>query len=117
MRSYMLGKSGRVKSFCEDVCGLLVGFDLNDLDVFLFNIVTDKVMFDFNVFCFGMLKGFFGDMGNDRVVTQNGCLMECDPIVKHLMVYPSDLGTTEGCGNVFGFGGGLGNGGLFLTLP
>ncbi|KAI3815677.1 hypothetical protein L1987_15356 [Smallanthus sonchifolius] len=109
-------KSGRIECFCEDVSGLLVGFDFNDLDMFLFDTVTDEMVFDLNVFGFRVLNEIFGDVRNCNVVTEDRGFMKGDAIIKHLMVYPTDLGTTKGCSNVFSFCCGLRNGGLFLTL-
>ncbi|KAI3797932.1 hypothetical protein L1987_33197 [Smallanthus sonchifolius] len=110
-------KSGEIECFCEDVGGLLVGFYFHNSDMFLFNTFTDEVVFDLDVFGFGVLDRIFGNVGNGGVVTEDGSFMESDPVIKHLLVDPSYLGTTKGSSNVFGFGGGLGNGGLFLTLP
>ena len=53
---------------CEDICQLLFSVDVNDINIFLHDMISEKVMTDLNVLCLRVLDWIVGNRNGAFIV-------------------------------------------------
>ena len=76
---------------------------MNDINVFLHDMISEKVMTYFNVLCLRVLDWIVGNLDGTFVVTEERDLLQIDAIVLESLLHPQKLSTTGSSSNVFRF--------------
>ena len=91
------------KGFCEDICQLLFSVDVNDINVLLVNMISEKVMADLNVLCLRVLNWILGKLDGAFIVTEERHIIHVDAIVLECLLHPKQLSAARASSNVFSF--------------
>ena len=76
-----LAKPFIIQGLCEDICQLLFSVDVNDINIFLHDMISEKVMTNFNVLCLRVLDWIVGNLDGAFVVAEERYLFQIDAIV------------------------------------
>ena len=76
---------------------------MNDIDIFLHDMISEKVMTNFNVLCLRVLDWIVGYLDGTFVVAEKRYLFQIDAIVLESLLHPEKLSTTRSSSNVFRF--------------
>ena len=61
---------------------------MNDVDIFLHDMISEKVMTNFNVLCLRVLDWIVGNLDGAFVVAEERCLLQIDAIVLESLLHP-----------------------------
>ena len=76
---------------------------MNDVNIFLHDMISEKVMTNFNVLCLRVLDWIVGNLDGAFVVAEERDLLQIDAIVLESLLHPQKLSTTRSSSNVFRF--------------
>ena len=77
-----------IQGLCEDICQLLFSADVNDINIFLHDMISKKVMMDLNVLCLRVLNWVVGDLDGAFVVAVEWYLLQVNAIVFECLLHP-----------------------------
>ena len=77
-----------MQGLCEDICQLLFSVDVNDINIFLHDMISEKVMTDLNVICLRMLNWVVGNLDGAFIVAVKWHLLQVDAIVLESLLHP-----------------------------
>ena len=83
-----LAKPFLVQGLREDICQLLFSVDVNDINIFLHDMISKKVMTDLNVLCLQVLDWVVGNLDGAFIVTVKWHLLQMDAIVLESLLHP-----------------------------
>ena len=84
---------------------MLFSVDVNDVNIFLHYMISEKMMTNFNVLCLRVLDWIVGDLDGAFIVIEERDLLQIDAIVLESLLHPQKLSTTRSSSNVFRFSG------------
>ena len=70
------------------MCQLLFSFDVNDINIFLHDMISEKVMTNFNVLCLRVLNWIVGNLDGAFIVAVDWYLLQMDAIVLECLLHP-----------------------------
>ena len=79
---------------------------MNDVNIFLHDMISEKVIMNFNVLCLRVLDWIVGYLDGTFVVAEERYLFEVDAIVLESLLHPEKLSTARSSSNVFRFSSG-----------
>ena len=79
---------------------------MNDINIFLHNMIFEKVMMNLNVLCLRMLNWVVGNLDGTLIVALEWHILQVNTIVLESLLHPEKLSTTRSSSNVFRFGDG-----------
>ncbi len=85
---------------------MLFGVDVYDINIFLHDMISEKVMTNFNVLCLRVLNWVVGNLDGAFVVAVEWYLFQMDAIVLECLLHPQKLSATRSSSNVFRFSSG-----------
>ena len=85
---------------------MLLSVDVYDINVFLHNMISEKVMTNFNVLCLQVLDWIVGNLDGAFVVAEERDLFQIDVIVLESLLHPQKLSAARSSSNVFRFSSG-----------
>jgi hypothetical protein len=106
-----------VKGFGEDIYELVVGVNMNKVNVPFLIVVSQEVKTDLYVLGFGVKNRVFGYTYGTGAITQQRHSPKLKDIVLQSSNHPKQLGTTSSSSNILNFCGGLGYSGLLARGP
>ena len=77
-----------------------------DINVFLHNMISEKVMMNFNVLCLRVLNWVVGNLDGAFVVAVKWYLLQMNAIVLECLLHPQKLSAARSSSNVFRFNSG-----------
>ena len=85
---------------------MLFSVDVYDINVFLHNMISEKVMTNFNVLCLRVLNWVVGNLDGAFVVAVEWHLLQMNAIVLEHLLHPQKLSAARSSSNVFKFSSG-----------
>ena len=85
---------------------MLFSVDVNDINIFLHNMISEKVMTNFNVLCLRVLNWVVGNLDSALIVTVERHILHVDAIVLECLLHPQKLSAARSSSNVFRFSSG-----------
>ena len=79
---------------------------MNDVNIFLHDMIFEKVMTNFNVLCLRVLDWIVGYLDGTFVVAEERYLFQVNAIVLESLLHPQKLSTARSSSNVFRFSSG-----------
>ena len=79
---------------------------MNDINIFLHDMISDKVMTDLNVLCLRVLDWIVGYLDGTFVVAEERYLFQVDAIILESLLHPQKLSAARSNSNVFRFSSG-----------
>ena len=79
---------------------------MNDSNVFLHDMISEKVMTDLNVLCLRVLDWIVSNLDSAFVVAEERYLFQIDAIVLESLLHPQKLSAARSSSNVFRFSSG-----------
>ena len=76
---------------------------MNDIDIFLHDMISEKVMTNFNVLCLRVLDWIVGYLVGTLIVAEERYLFQVDAIVLESLLHPVKLSAARSSSNVFRF--------------
>ena len=95
-----------LKRFGQDICGLPLGRDMDQVYVASLIIVSQEVEPDIYVFGSGVQDRVLCNSNSGHVVYKNGNPIITQSIILQGLFHPKDLGATASSGNILSFCGG-----------
>ena len=83
-----LAKPFLVQGLREDICQLFFSVDVYDINVFLHNMISEKVMMNFNVLCLRVLNWVIGNLDGAFIVAVEWHLLQMNAIVFECLLHP-----------------------------
>ena len=80
--------------------------NLNDINIFLHDMISEKVMTDLNVLCLRVLNWVVGNLHGDFIFTIEWHMLQVDAIVLECLLHPQKLSAARSSSNVFRFSSG-----------
>ena len=77
-----------IQGLCEDICQLLFSVDVNDVNIFLHDMIFEKVMTNFNVLCLRVLNWVVSNLDGAFVVAVKWHLLQMNAIVLECLLHP-----------------------------
>ena len=87
----------------EDICQLLFSVDVNDINIFLRYMISEKVMTNLNVLCLRVLNWVVGNLDGTLIVAVEWHILQVNTIVLESLLHPEKLSAARSSSNVFGF--------------
>ena len=81
---------------------------MNDINVFLDDMNSEKVMMNLNVLCLRVLNWILGNLDGAFIVAEEWHILQVDAIVLESLLHPEKLSTARTSSNVFRFNSGEG---------
>ena len=106
MLTPQLAKSFLVQGLCEDIRQLLFSVDMDDINVFLHNVISEKVMTNLNMLCLRVLNWIVGNLDGTLIVTVKRHILQVYTIVLESLLHLEELSTARSSSNVFRFSSG-----------
>ena len=85
---------------------MLFSVDVYDINIFLHNMISEKVMTNFNVLCLRVLNWVVGNLDGAFVVAVEWHLLQMNAIVLECLLHPQKLSAARSSSNVFRFSSG-----------
>ena len=85
---------------------MLFSVDVYDINVFLHNMISEKVMTNFNVLCLRVLNWVVGNLDGAFIVAVEWHMLQMDTIVLESLLHPEKLSAARSSNNVFRFSSG-----------
>ena len=85
---------------------MLFSVDVYDINIFLHNMISEKVMTNFNVLCLRVLNWVVDDLDGAFVVAVKWHLLQMNAIVLECLLHPQKLSAARSSSNVFRFSSG-----------
>ena len=85
---------------------MLFSVDVYDINVFLHDMISEKVMTNFNVLCLRVLDWIVGNLDGAFIVTEERYLFQIDAIILESLLHPKKLSAARSSGNLFRFSSG-----------
>ena len=85
---------------------MLFSVDVNDVNIFLHDMISEKVMTNFNVLCLRVLNWVVGNLDGAFVVAVKWHLLQMNAIVLECLLHPQKLSAARSSSNVFRFSSG-----------
>ena len=85
---------------------MIFSVDVYDINVFLHNMISEKVMTNFNVLCLRVLNWVVGNLDGAFVVAVKWHLLQMNAIVLECLLHPQKLSAARSSSNVFRFSSG-----------
>ena len=85
---------------------MLFSVDVYDINIFLHNMISEKVMTNFNVLCLRVLNWVVGDLDGAFVVAVKWHLLQMNAIIIECLLHPQKLSIARSNSNVFRFSSG-----------
>ena len=85
---------------------MLFCVDVNDINIFLHDMISEKMMMNFNVLCVRVLDWIVGNLDGAFVVAEERDLLQIDAIVLESLLHPQKLSAARSSSNVFRFSNG-----------
>ena len=85
---------------------MLFSVDVYDINIFLHNMISEKVMTNFNVLCLRVLNWVVGNLDGAFVVAVEWHLLQMNAIVFECLLHPQKLSAARSSSNVFRFSSG-----------
>ena len=82
---------------------MLFSVDVYDINVFLHNMISEKVMTNLNVLCLRVLNWVVGNLDGAFVVAVEWHLLQMNAIVLECLLHPQKLSAARSSSNVFRF--------------
>ena len=79
---------------------------MDDINVFLHNMISEEVMTNLNVLCLRVLNWVVGNLDGTLIVTVERHILQVDTIVLESLLHPQKLSAARSSSNVFGFSSG-----------
>ena len=79
---------------------------MNDINIFLDDMISKKVMTNLNVLCLRVLNWILGNLDGAFIVAEEWHILHVDAIVLESLLCPEKLSTTRSSNNVFRFSSG-----------
>ena len=79
----------------EDICHLLFTVDMNDINVFLQHMISEKMMTDLNVLCLRVLNMIVSNLDGAFIIAVEGHHLLVDAIVLEILLHPEKLSATD----------------------
>ena len=79
---------------------------MNDVNIFLHDMISKKVMTNFNVLCLRVLNWVVGNLDGAFIVAVERHIIQVYTIVLEIFLHPEKLCTARSGCNVFGFSSG-----------
>ena len=79
---------------------------MNDINIFLHNMIFEKVMMNLNVLCLRMLNWVVGNLDGTLIVSVERHILQVYTIVLESLLHREKLCTPRSSSNVFGFSSG-----------
>ena len=79
---------------------------MNDINVFLHDMISEKVMTDLNVLCLRVLNWILGKLDGALIVIEEWYILRVDAIVLECLLHPEKLSAARSNNNVFRFSSG-----------
>ena len=83
-----LGKFLLIQRLCEDICQFLFSVDVNDINVFLDDMIYEKVMTNLNVLCLRVLNWILGNLDGAFIVTEEWHILHVDAVILEGLLHP-----------------------------
>jgi hypothetical protein len=115
--SSQMSKCSLVQRFGYDIGKLLFCRYMDEVNVFLLNIISQKMVPHFYVFGSGVKHGMFGNTKGTRAITHERYMGTLLTKITHRVCDPKQLGATTSGSNIFGFCGRLSYTILFARRP
>ena len=77
-----------IQGLCEDICQLLFSADMNDINIFLHDMISEKVMMDLNVLCLRVLNWVVGDLDGAFIFAVEWHLLQMNVIDFECLLHP-----------------------------
>ena len=77
-----------IQGLCEDISQLLFSVDVNDINIFLHDMISEKVMMNLNVLCLRVLNSIVGNLDGAFVVVVEWHLLQMNAIVFECLLHP-----------------------------
>ena len=74
---------------------------MNDVNIFLHDMISEKMMTNFNVLCLRVLNWIVGNLDGAFVVAEERDLLQIDAIVLESLLHPQKLSAARSSSNVF----------------
>ena len=74
-----------IQGLCEDICQLLFSVDVNDVNIFLHDMIFEKMVTNSNVLCLRVLNWIVGNLDSALVVAVECHMLHVDAIVFELL--------------------------------
>ena len=85
---------------------MLFSVDVYDINIFLHNMISEKVMTNFNVLCLRVLNWVVSNLDGAFVVAVKWHLLQMNAIVLESLLHPQKLSAARPSSNVFRFSSG-----------
>ena len=85
---------------------MLFSVDMYDINIFLHNMISEKVMTNFYVLCLRVLNRVVGNLDGTFVVTVKWYLLQMNAIILECLLHPQKLSAARSSSNVFRFSSG-----------
>ena len=85
---------------------MLLHVDVNDINVFLHDMISEKVTTDLNVLCLRVLNWVIGNLDGSFIVAVEWHMLQMDAIVLESLLHPQKLSAARSISNVFRFSSG-----------
>ena len=85
---------------------MLFSVDVNDINIFLHDMISEKVMMNFNVLCLQVLNWVVGNHDSAFIVAVEWYLLQMNAIVLESLLHPKKLSAARSSSNVFRFSSG-----------
>ena len=85
------------------MCQSLFCVDVNGINIFLHDMISEKVMTNFNVLCLRVLNWVVGNLDGAFIVALEWHMLEMDTIVLERLLHPEKLSAARSSSNVFRF--------------
>ena len=96
---------------------MLFSVDVNDINIFLDNMISEKVMTDLNVLCLRVLNWILGNLDGAFIVAEEWHILHVDAIILESLLHLENFSTARSSSNVFRFSSGEGYTVLLLSRP
>ena len=85
---------------------MLFSVDVNDINVFLHDMISKKVMTDLNVLCLRVMNWVVGNLDGAFIIIVEWHILQVDTIVLESLLHPEKLSAARSSSNVFRFSSG-----------
>ena len=83
-----LAKPFLIQGLSEDICQLLFSVDVNDINIFFVDMISEKVMMDLNVLCLRVLNWILGKLDGAFIIAEEWHILRVDAIVLESLLHP-----------------------------
>ena len=87
---------------------MLFSVDVNDINIFLHDMISEKMMTKLNVLCLRVLNWIVGNLDGAFIVAVEWHMLQVDAIVLESLLHPQKLSAARSSSNVFRFSSGEG---------